>query len=433
MAGTTRALYTGRRDFLRTVGLVAGSLVAGASPAVVARTAHAERMSTNQQAVKVGLLVPRSKVYPYLHESFINGVQLSLDQAAEQVGRRRVQFVIEMIGASPSTTQQKAEKLISADQVDLIIGVMGPSTAGRLRETLEQSQTVGLIADGGANVPRETEESPYLYYSSLGAWQASWGMGRWAAANLGGSSSISTSFYEAGYDNLYAFRQGFESAGGRVLGTHVTHGPNDLSEMGSALAGIADEQPDFVFGLYSGQEALEFVYAYANSELAHRIPLAGSGSLVHEGFLSAMGEAAVGIMSAATWTPALQTPSNEAFGTAYQARTQYQPDAFAVLGYDVGHLVVAALDAINWDARQKDGLRKALQAAVVESPRGELIMDAHTHTATTAIYVRQVQRIEGKLINGVVAEMDGVPLTTGGLRELWASPRTGWLNAYLSA
>src|SRR5207244_3918342 len=146
-------------------------------------------------------------------------------------------------------------------------------------------------------------------------------LGAWSAQNLGRRALLAASFYESGYDSLYAAEMGIEAAGGQVAERQVNHGPTGPRPVAELIAAIKCVRPDFVFAAYSGQEAVAFVRAYAEAGLKDTIPLVGSAFLADESRLSEMGGAAVGIHSALSWAPTLATPDNQAFAAAYTQLT----------------------------------------------------------------------------------------------------------------
>src|SRR2546426_10380737 len=83
-------------------------------------------------------------------------------------------------------------------------------------------RTFLILADAGANIVRETEQSPYVFHNTLGYWQSSLALGEWAVRNIGKKVFVASSFYESGYDALYAFRLGAEIAGRRGRRTYIS-------------------------------------------------------------------------------------------------------------------------------------------------------------------------------------------------------------------
>jgi ABC-type branched-subunit amino acid transport system substrate-binding protein len=301
--------------------------------------------------------------------------------------------------------------------------------ATSLSALLEERRALLVVSDAGADAIEPARGGGSVFYDSLGYWQASWAMGRWAARNLGRRAVVAASFYESGYDSLYAFQRGLEEAGGEVVETCVTHIPPARHDIGRALAAIREARPDFAYAVYSGQPAVDFVRAYAASGLARRVPLAGSGFLTDETLLPAMGGAALGIRSCLSWGPDLPTPENRDFTAAFQRATGRQPDAFAVLGHETARLIGTALAA---GAGDRGGLGSALATATFQAPRGRIAMSPTTHVTLVPLYLRETRRRHDLVGNEVVAEL-APPSEARSIAILRAWPKTGWLNAYASA
>ena len=102
------------------------------------------------------------------------------------------------------------------------------------------------------------------------------------------------------------------------------------------------------------------------------------------------------------YSDSLDTPRNKAFRTAYASRFKMQPDVYAVQGYDTGLLLIQGANAVKGDLNSKPALYKALESAVIDSPRGKWTM-SKAHNPVQDIYLRQVENKENKVI-GVAAK-----------------------------
>jgi branched-chain amino acid transport system substrate-binding protein len=404
-----------RRGFLKSIGSIAGmvaasSLLAGCDTTRLLN-ASLGRVAALGEPLKVGVLLPRSASYPALGPNLLAGMRLYADQAAS----RPLHLVAEQIGAGQGDAHRGALKLLDQDRVDLLAGVMNPSVAASLRGTLAERRAFLVVADVGANVPRESEDSPFVAYSSLGYWRASQAMGRWAAQNMGRRAVIATSFYDGGYDTVYAFRLGFEAAGGQILDTYVSHRPVDADDhLTSMMAQIASVRPDLVYAVYSGRESGDFLRAYVASSLAGRVPLAGTS------FTS--DDQALDMPTAMPWVRSLDSAENRAFVAGYEAAVGHAPDMPALLGYDTAHLIDAAVEAAG-DHRDTQRLQQALGEVAFASPRGAVAMDPYTRSLVAPIYL-------GTARHAGLEPLD-VPAYAEQIAALRSSTKTGWTNAYL--
>jgi len=66
------------------------------------------------------------------------------------------------------------------------------------------------------------------------------------------------------------------------------------------------------------------------------------------------------------------------------------PDVYAMQGYDAAQLLVAGLNAVKGDLKQRDTLIAAMKKAQIDSPRGKFTLSAQ-HNPTQDFYVREVR------------------------------------------
>lgn len=429
-----------RRTFLRRISAAAGALTAGqlisacSNSSAASLTRNVDQASqpmavhspsAQKDTLRVGLLLPQSQLYPAISTNFRAGMDLFLAQRSS--ADRPISLIAQEYGTTPSVALEQAHEWITADQVDLIVGSLSSGTAATLHPLLHERRMPLLVSNIGANLTRDDRNSPYIIRNSFSYWQSSWALGRWAAGNLGKQVFVASSFYDSGYDSLYAFQLGFESAGGAIISTKVTHLPTDTSELHMLMAEIDQAQPDLVFAAYSGAQAGDFVRAYAQAGLSARVPLLGSGFLVDESLLSQQGDAALGIKTALPWARTLDLPANQAFTSAFQNFSGWPADPFAVLGYDTARLISSAARSAG-DTKQ---LHQALTSTAFESPRGAVQVDKTLLEINTPLYLREVRAGAGGLSNAVIDKLPAVPMLDDQIAALRASTKTGWSNAYL--
>jgi branched-chain amino acid transport system substrate-binding protein len=343
-----------------------------------------------------------------LGESITEGMKMYFESVGNQAGGRQIQLITEDEGTQPDAAAQKARKLVEQDQVDLVVGIVSSGVAAAIRDYFHDNKKFLIIANAGANAMTRSAKSPYIFRTSFTNWQPNWPMGKWAAENIGKRAFISVPDYGAGNDTVSAFRNSFEAAGGEVVNIQKTPFPN-MGDSAPFVTQIKDAAPDFVYAFYSGAAATTFVKAYASFGLAGSIPLAGSGFMVEQDVLPTHGDAALGVKTGLHWALTLDNPENKKFAEEYQKRTNRVADVFAVQGYDTAHVIVDALNKVQGDMSKTDDLINAFGSAQFASPRGTFKMDSNTHNVINTIYVREVQKVDGKLANVVVANLGEVP------------------------
>lgn len=413
-----------RRSFIQGVGVTFGTLLT--SP----MSSWAFNPATGPP-LRVGVLIPPSGIHPALGDSLTAGLRLGFAQGAGQAGAPPVKLIAEAVDTGLSSAVEKSRKLLEQDQVDVVVAVLSSGMAARLSSLFEEHRALLVVSNMGADVVRQDEQSPYVYHSTLNYWQANWAMGNWAAQHLGHRAFVAASFHESGYDAHYAFRHGFEAAGGNIVENRITHMHAHSGDLLHVIAAVRQARPDFVYASYSGRPAIDFVKAYASSGLNEKVPLIGSGFLAEDTYLPALGDAALGIKTCMPWAPSLDTDQNRAFVAAYRQQSGRCPDIFAVLGYDSARLIAEALHCAGWDPSRSERLQQTFRSVECDSPRGRLRMHAQTSSTSGPLYLREVVRRDGVLRNEVIAELDRTNEREQFIEPMRLSLNTGWLNPYL--
>ena len=138
-----------------------------------------------------------------------------------------------------------------------------------------------------------------------------------------------------------------------------------------------------------------------------KLKIMGQGELSDESALKAMGDAAVGIITAFHYDYEHNSVTNKAFVAAYNAEFKRNPDFFSVGGYDGMHIIYEALKKTKGKA-DADGLTEAAKHLKWESPRGPVSIDPDTRDIINTVYIRRVEKVNGQVRNVEIAKFENV-------------------------
>lgn len=413
-----------RRRFVKLAGAGAGLLVAG--PIV----ATGKAQGAAAIPIKVGVMTPTGASYPTMGRSLLDGLTLGFDQARTGAGAVDATLVPSDVDRGYGGALSTATALLNGGS-DVVVAGVSALVANNLGSLFADRQASLVVANVGAHVVVPMARNAYVLHNSLLYWQASYAGGQWAAANLGRQAFIASCQCDSGYDAIYAFRRGFESAGGTVVGEAVTHVDPANTGLSDLFAAVRSSGAKVLYGLYSGSHAGEFVRAYSGSGVSANLV---AGSLAVEDYmLSAIGTASVGAMSCASWTGTRSTRVNQSFTKVFKSRFGRAPDPFAVLGYDTAALVVEGARRATKNGLDLRRLIQALAGRSIEGPRGLLAVDGATNTVTGPLWIRQVNRTASGLVNVDVAQAPAVGSFPSELSPLAVGTVAGYLNEYLCA
>jgi branched-chain amino acid transport system substrate-binding protein len=369
--------------------------------------------------LRLSVVLPPFDAFPQVGNSFMDGMALFFSTKTTQ----RFQPVVRQIPVRSSLSAAVLEPILNEQQPDVVISMLDPEVSPELATLLRAAGTPLFVAHAGANRLQQRDE--HIFYNTLGYWQASYRAGMWAAEQLGQRVVVVSSFYESGYDALYAFQEGFGEGGGRVLETLVTHVPGRELSMADLCRRIGGHKPDVVYGHLSGRPAVDFATAYSSSAHTRSRPLLGSGFLTEKALQIELHAAGRNLRSVFSWSPQLDNVQNSAFLQAFTTSYGTTPDSFAVLGYEIAALLATALTEAGG---RGPALVRALRQARFEGPRGLLQFDAETQSVTPPLYLRQVAWLDGAYEDRVLAAVEPVAERLAEQQAL----RSGFLNPYLS-
>ncbi len=370
------------------------TVLAGA--AVLAAPLGRPRRAAAAEPLRIGLLLPYSRVYATLGESITDGMRVVFEGQGNTVAGRKVELLKED-EETPQVALRKVRKLIQSDQVDVLVGPVSSAVAAAIRDFVHQSKTLLLVANAGDDSLSRDRCSPYIFRTSFSNWQTGWALGAYAARKAGKTAFVSGADYAAGRQITGGFKESYTAAGGRVVGE--VFAPLGTADYAAYLAQIKAASPEISFSFFAGSDAVNFVRQFADYGLKGSIKLTGSGFLVSDDVLPAQGDAALGALSCMHYTNVLDTAENRAFRERYQALTGRPANVYAVQGYDTARVIVEALGRTGGKTDDPEALRRAVRGVAFTSPRGPVRFDPSNQNVVQDFYILEVRKVGGTLAN----------------------------------
>jgi len=384
----TRTIDVPRR---RTVALSAA--LALAALAGIAVPAHA------QQKVKVGFMLPYTGTYAALGTAITNGFKLAVEENGGKLGGREIEYATVDDESDPAKAADNANKLVKRDRVDVLVGTVHSGVALAMAKVARDNNALLIIPNAGAVDITGPMCAPNIFRTSFSNWQPGYAMGKVAAEQQKKKTAVTFTWkYAAGEESVQGFKDGFESAGGKVVKELYLPFPN--VEFQSYLTEIASLKPDVVYVFFAGGGAVKFVKDYAAAGLKNSIQLVGPGFLT-DGTLEAQGDAAQGLLTTLHYADGLGNAKDKAFRAAYVKAFKTEPDVYAVQGYDTAQLLAAGLNAVKGDVSKRNELVAAMEASRIDSPRGAMTL-SKAHNPVHDIYLRKVEGKENKFVSVAV-------------------------------
>lgn len=352
--------------------------------------------SQADDAIKIGFIASLSGVGADPSRELVKGIQMYLDEHHYQMGRRPVRLIVASDGSSAATAFAMAHELIDKDHVDLIAGVHLSPCAIAVAGVCNKEHVPLVISISGADDLTQRHPCEWAIRITKTASQPNHPLGEWAFTK-GNFRRVVTvaSDYQYGWEAVGGFQHTFEQAGGQVI--QKLWVPLGFVDFASTLSRIRRDADAVYFATTSGQaEILMKQYRQAGIKL----PLLADGASVDEAVLKRIGPAALGVISAYTYSPDLHNPSNQHFIDVYKSESRDGlPGFYSEGGYATGMWIDKAVEALHGNVSDKHNLLSALQSVEIKDlPRGPSVLDAH-HNIVCNVYLRKVDRIGDHLGN----------------------------------
>jgi branched-chain amino acid transport system substrate-binding protein len=244
-----------------------------------------------------------------------------------------------------------------------------------------------------------TTKSNYIVRTSMTLPQNSAPIATWAAKNKIKKVFTLVADYGPGQDAETQFKKTFTAAGGEIVGE--VRAPVKNPDFAPFLQKIKDTKPDAVFlFLPPGGETIAFMKGFKERGLTEAgIQLISTGDLPDEDILEAIGDSALGLVTSFHYSEAHKSPENKAYTDAYyKAYPKDRPNFMSVGGYDGMHLIAEVLKKTNGNT-DADKFIEAAKGMKWTSPRGPVSIDPATRDIVQTVYIRKVEKVDGKLQN----------------------------------
>ena len=370
--------------------------LAVAVAASLSLSAHAETGGP----IRLGFLTIKSGALAAGGKQMEDGLRLFLKERNNMVAGRKIELIVADTGGQPAITKTRTQELVEKDKVDLIIGPLAAFEALAVDDYIRRAQVPVISPSAAAEDLTQRKPNPWFVRAVGTSAQPSHPMGEYAAKELKYKRiAIVADDFAFGHEIAAGFQRAFEENGGKVV--QKLWSPLNVADYGSYIGQIRPDV-DAVYAAFAGGNGIKFIKQYNEYGLKGKIPLLGAMTTVDEGVLKSMGDEALGIVSSGWYTAALDNPNNKKFVQAINKETKDDPGYYGVGAYGAALMMEQALKAVNGKVEDRNAFMAALRnVQVPNDPRGDFKLDALGNPVMD-VYIRKVERKNGKLVNSVV-------------------------------
>jgi branched-chain amino acid transport system substrate-binding protein len=350
-----------------------------------------------QQSVKIGLILTYSGQFADAATQIDNGIKLYMKQHGDTVAGKKIEIIRKDVGGpAPDVAKRLAQELIVRDQVDILAGFALTPNALAVGDTSAEAKKFMVVMNAATSII--TTKSPYMVRSSMTLPQNTERLGSWAYRQGVRKIYTMVSDYGPGHDAEAAFQRAFKEAGGEIIGS--VRMPVANPDFSAFVQRAKDLNPEGIFVFVpGGAQPAALAKALVERGLdPKKTRIMGQGELSDESALKAMGDMAIGIITAFHYDHNHDSQRNKEFVKAYNAEFKRNPNFFSVGGYDGMHLIYETLRKTGGKT-DAEALVNAAKGMKWESPRGPIAIDPETRDVINTVYIRRVEKVGGNLLN----------------------------------
>jgi branched-chain amino acid transport system substrate-binding protein len=351
-----------------------------------------------QDTIKVGVISSYSGQFADTGAQIDNGIKLYMKQHGDTVAGKKIVIIPKDTGGpNPDVAKRLAQELVVRDNADILAGfTLTPEALGAAGVSAEAKKFM-VVMNAATSVV--TEKSPYIVRVSLTLPMIGETLGTWAAKKGGVKKAYTmVTDYGPGIDAEGAFQRAFKAAGGEIVGS--VRMPIANPDFSAFVQRAKDLNPESIFVFVpGGAQPGAIGKAFADRQMdPTKMKILSTGEPVDENAIKALGDLAIGRISAWHYDYNHKSKMNADFVKAFNAEFKRNPDFFAVGGYDGMHLIYEALKKTKGKT-DGDSLIEAAKGMKWESPRGPISIDPATRDIVQTVYIRKAEKVGGAIVN----------------------------------
>ena len=365
--------------------------------------------TASAQDYKLGLLTSMSGTLAPPGKQVRWGTEFAVDEINAKGGilGRKIAITLEDDESNPQVAARKAERLYQEVKVDFITGTIhsgGTLAVGQLAE--REKKPMATTVSYSSNITG-SQCNPYMFRVNAHAGIQAAALVSWLAKNVKGERYVILGpDYEMGRNAADLFSAEVQRNGKKVVETIFP--PLSATDFSTYFGRIRAAQPDVLLTMTPGNDTVRLLTQMKEFGLIPAsFKMGGAAGAVTAGNIGAIGDAAEGFITAASYSADLDTPENKAFVQKFKAKYTEDPDLFAVDSYSLVYLIKAAAEKAG--SLDSEALRKAIPGTSWDTPQGRKTMRKEDNQASLNMYVIEVKGKDFKIVGTVPAAEINIP------------------------
>ena len=367
--------------------------------------ASSEAPAADAIELKVGVLAPMTGFVSAIGTDLKQGWEMFWDEHGTSVGAFEVVTVLEDDASSPETALSKAQRLVTEEKVDVVLGPVLANQALAVADYLARQEVPNLSMSSADDVTQRNFSPYVLRTGAMAGSQMSFPGGEWAFAEGYRTAATLCVDYAFGWESCGGFVSAFADAGGEV--TEQFWYPGDASDLSTYVAQLLNADVDVIFaGTAGGTDSSNFLRSAADFGLLDKTPVLSNCCTLDQAIIQDVGDIALGVKSVSFYTEGADRVSD--FVTKFEERYDVIPSLYAIGAYVSGQMLVAALDDLDAKPSGEELINAMKGADLSGSLWGDVSFDDYNNLVGPVAVREVVAREDGKLWNVVIDEIPDV-------------------------
>ena len=341
-------------------------------------------------SVKIGYVTTLTTPAGVIGADIQDAVNLALEHIDNKMGNLDVDLIMEDDGFKPDIGKQKTDKLVKQDDVDFVAGyIWSHVLLASMKSALDAGKFL-ISANAGPSKIAGKLCHENFFSTSWQNDQTPMAMGEHLTQQGVKSLYVMAPNYAAGKDMVAGVEKTFK---GDVVGKDFTKwGADAQLDFSAELAKAKASGAEGLFVFYPGKAGGAFMKQYQQAGLQGVLPLYTVFTVDSIALPKLQGAGLEGVLGSKMtqfWAPDLDTPANKKFVSSFLAKHDRYPSFYAAQAYDSIFLIKSAVEAVDGDLTNKDGMRAAMEAVNYDSVRGAYTY-GNNHMPIQNFYLREV-------------------------------------------
>ena len=344
-----------------------------ASIALAAAAMVAPAVAQAADTIKIGIALSETGNLADSSKHYWRGIELWRDKtnAAGGLLGKKVEFVIYDDRSDAATSARLYERLITNDNVDLLVSTIGSAQAATATAVAEKHKRI-MINGGGASESIQQRGFKHIFQTAARISNYVDGIEPLVKKYNVKTMAFISRDYGAARDMEKVLKGMAQRNGVKlVMDEYFPSGNVDFS---SQIARARQEKPDLWVSVGYPNEAIEMVRQFHASNYMPKIFV--HNGVAQEDFQKATGKDGEYAVGMSLYEPVLKTSGNEAFVKDFKAKYGYEPGYYSSFGYNAVYVLGEAVKKTG--SLDQEALRKVLTTLKLDTVMGKHEVDPAT-------------------------------------------------------